>query len=129
MPVPPNLNVYRHDRGHHATITLAGEIDMAAAPALRMTVEDCLREGIRTIDIDLTDLDFCDIGGLNAFLAVAERTASLGGFLRLRHPRPAIARLLVMSDTAFLLRFLPPAPELLPAPGPVAAAGPGLLAS
>jgi len=129
MPVLPNLNVHRHDRGHHATITLAGEIDIAMAPALHMAVEDCLREGIRTIDIDLADLDFCDVGGLNAFLAVEERTASLGGFLRLRHPRPAIARLLKLSDTAFLLRFPPHPPGRRPASEPVAAAGPGLLAS
>ncbi|WP_443071700.1 STAS domain-containing protein [Streptomyces sp. NBC_01477] len=137
MSVLPSLTIHRHDRGHHTMITLAGEIDLNVTAGLHMTVEDCLREGIRTIDIDLTVLDFCDVSGLNAFLAVAERTASLGGFLRLRHPRPAIARLLELSGTGFLLRSPPsagerqpasdPAAERRPASDPVAAAYPGLL--
>lgn len=69
-------------------ITLVGEIDLDAAPALRVMVENWLREGIRIIDIDLAALVFCDVSGPHAFLAVAERTASAGGWLRLHRPRP-----------------------------------------
>ncbi|MEV6654964.1 hypothetical protein [Streptomyces sp. NPDC051219] len=54
MPVLSSLNLYRHDRGNHATITLAGELDLETAPSVRVMIEDCLREGIRTVDIDLT---------------------------------------------------------------------------
>lgn len=103
MPVLPTLDLRRHDRGHHTTITLAGEIDLETAPALRRMVGGCLREAILTIDIDLSDLAFCDVSGLNAFLDAAERTASAGGSLRLHHPRPNLARLLDLSGTGFLL--------------------------
>ncbi|MEV6012891.1 STAS domain-containing protein [Streptomyces sp. NPDC051976] len=129
MPDLSSLNIYRHDRGHRATITLAGELDLDAAPALRATVEGCLRKGIRTIDIDLTALDFCDVSGLNAFLAAAERTASRGASLRLHHPRPAVARLLELSDTGFLLRSAHAGSGRRPASDPMIAASPGLLAS
>jgi anti-sigma B factor antagonist len=125
MPALPSLNLHRHDRGHHTTITLAGEIDMDAAPSLRALVEDCLREGIRTIDIDLTALAFCDLGGLNAFLAAAERASSAEGSLRLNHPRPNAARLLDLTGTGFLLQPVP-APEPPAAGDPVAAGRRGL---
>lgn len=128
MPVLPRLKLFRCDCGHHTTITLAGEIDLDTAPALCVMVEDCLREGIRAVDIDLTVLDFCDVSGLNAFLAAAERTASQGSSLRLRHPRPPMARLLDLSDTGFLLRTLHPAATSLPA-SPTPAVRPGRLAS
>jgi anti-sigma B factor antagonist len=125
MPVLPTFNLNRHDRGHHTTITLVGEIDLDTAPALSLMVGDCLHEAIRTIDIDLTALAFCDVSGLNVFLATAERTASAGGWLRLHHPRPNMARLLDLSDTGFLLRTPPPASSTSPAPDAMAAVRPG----
>jgi anti-sigma B factor antagonist len=117
MPVLPSLNRSRHDRGHHTTITLAGEIDLDAAPALRVMVEDCLRDGIRRINIDLAAVGFCDISGLNVFLAAAERTTSQKSSLRLHRPRPQMARLLDLSGTGFLLRAPHPAPTRPLVPG------------
>lgn len=111
MPGKPSLNLYRHDRGNRTTITLAGEIDLDTAPLVRVTVEDCLRSGIRTIDIDLTVLTFCDISGLNTFLAAAARTAADEGSLHLHHPRPAVTRLLALTGTGFLLHPLPLEPD------------------
>lgn len=129
MPVLPSLHLSRHDCGHRTTIALAGEIDLDAAPALRAVVEDCLRQGIRTITIDLAALDFCDVSGLNAFLSAAERTASEGGSLRLLRPRPQMARLLDLSGTGFLLRAPHPAPVRPMASDPLPTAQPGVLAS
>jgi anti-sigma B factor antagonist len=111
MPVPQNLNLYRHDRGNQTTITLTGEIDLDTAPPVRVMVEDCLREGIRTIDIDLSALAFCDVSGLNTFLAAAARTAAAEGSLCLHHPRPMLTRLLDLTGTGFLLHELPLAPD------------------
>jgi anti-sigma B factor antagonist len=134
MPVLPSFKLSRHDCGYRTMITLAGEIDLHAAPTLCVMVEDCLRKGIRTITIDLAALDFCDVSGLNAFLAAAERTASQKGSLRLLHPRPQMARLLALSGAGFLLRAPHPAPTrpLVSDPlasDPLAAVRPGLLAS
>lgn len=129
MPVLPVFHLSRHDCGHRTTITLTGEIDLDAAPALRVMVENCLHAGIRTIDIDLAALDFCDVSGLNAFLATAERTASEKGSLRLLHPRPQMARLLDLSGTGFLLRAPHRTPTGPPASGPLVGVQPGLLAS
>lgn len=129
MPVLSRFYLSRHDCGHRTTITLAGEIDLEAAPALGVMVEDCLRRGIRTITIDLAAVDFCDVSGLNAFLAAAERTASEKGSLRLLRPRPQMARLLDLSGTGLLLRAPHPAPGRPLASDPLAAAQPGRLAS
>ncbi|WP_326594921.1 STAS domain-containing protein [Streptomyces sp. NBC_01803] len=129
MPVLPSLNLYRRDCGYQTTITLAGELDLHEAPALRVMVGDCLREGIRAIDIDLTTLAFCDVSGLNALLAAAERTASAGGLLRLHHPTPPMARLLNLSGTGFLLRTPHTAPACPRVPDPMAAARPRQVAS
>ena len=119
MPVLRNLNLYRHDRSDRATITVAGEMDIDTALPVRAMVEDCLRKGIRIIDVDLTALAFCDVSGLNAFLAAAARAASAEGSLYLHHPRPMLIRLLALTGTGFLLDPVPVAPGLA-AVGPVA---------
>ncbi|MFJ7266430.1 STAS domain-containing protein [Streptomyces sp. NPDC099050] len=112
MPVLQSLNLHRHDRGDGTTITLAGELDLDTVGQLRAMVDDCLREGVRTIDIDVSALAFCDVSGLNAFLAVAACTATAKGSLCLHHPRPMLIRLLALTGTGFLLHRLPRAPEV-----------------
>lgn len=110
MPALSSLNLCRHDRGNHGTIILAGELDLETAPSVRVMIADCLRDGIRTVDIDLTLLTFCDVSGLNAFLAAARRTATAGGSLCLHHPSPMLTCLLDLTATGFLLHNQPPVP-------------------
>ncbi|MDJ0463490.1 STAS domain-containing protein [Streptomyces sp. H27-C3] len=106
------MNLHRHDRGSHATTTLAGELDLETAPSVRVMTEDCLRDGIRALDIDLTLLTFCDVSGLNAFLTAAQLTTTAGGWLRLRHPSPMLTRLPDLTATGFLLYDRPLVPAL-----------------
>ena len=103
MPVLPSSNLLRHDRGSHTIITLAGELDLETAHFVPLAIEGCLREGIRTVDINLALLTFCDVSGLNAFLISSRLTTAAGGSLCLRHPSPMLTRLLDLTDTGFLL--------------------------
>ncbi|SEE20990.1 anti-anti-sigma factor [Streptomyces sp. Ag109_O5-10] len=120
MPLP-QLTVYRQDRRHRAQITLAGEIDLESAPLVRASLQRCLHDGIRTIDVDLALVTFCDCSGLNAFLHAAQQTAEEGGTLRLHYPPPTLGLLLDLTGSRFLLLgvpfgHLPPPPGHVPAP-------------
>ncbi|MGK5499973.1 STAS domain-containing protein, partial [Streptomyces sp. URMC 125] len=106
----PQLNVHRRDRSTRALITLAGEIDLTTTPLVRIAPAECLRDGIRAVDVDLTAVTFCDGSGLNAFLPRGWQEV---GAIR----RPAAPAVLRPSDPV-LLRAL-----LLPL-GPRAAARP-----
>ncbi|WP_406170357.1 STAS domain-containing protein [Streptomyces sp. NBC_00996] len=106
MPLP-QLTVYRHDRRKRALITLAGEIDLESAPLVRASLERCLRDGIRTIDVDLTAVGFCDCSGLNAFLHASQQTTVAGGTLRLHYPPAMLALILDVTGCGFLLLGVP----------------------
>ncbi|WP_371580580.1 STAS domain-containing protein [Streptomyces sp. NBC_01314] len=114
--VLPQLNVYRHDRTTRALITLSGEIDLATAPLVYAALAGCLRDDIRTIDVDLTAVTFCDAGGLNAFLTASRLGADAGTTLRLHHPPSAMARVIEMTGCGFLLHgrhtVRPPSPRV-----------------
>ncbi|MGW2572062.1 STAS domain-containing protein [Streptomyces sp. NPDC001537] len=113
MPLP-QLTVYRRDRRKRALITLAGEIDLESAPLVRASVDQCLRDGIRAIDVDLTLVSFCDCSGLNTFLHAAQRTTEAGGSLRLHHPPPMLVLVVGLTGCGFLFRgppYDPPPPS------------------
>lgn len=102
----PQLNIYRHDRGTRALITLAGEIDPVTAPQVRAALERCLDDGITTIDVDLTTVGLCDDSGLDVFLDASRHATEARASLRLHHPSPQTARLLADtgSDRVLLSR-------------------------
>ncbi|MFJ4947068.1 STAS domain-containing protein [Streptomyces sp. NPDC088760] len=117
MPFP-QLTLYRRDRHSRALITLAGEIDLTTERIVRESLGQCLRDGIRTIDVDLTAVTFCDVTGLNAFLYASRATAVAGGSLRLHHPPSALARIIALTGNSTLLHGhpgdLPPRPSSPP---------------
>ena len=114
MIVSEILSVHRDGTENGALLTLAGEIDLSSAPVLREHLARCIHEGALTVDIDLTGVTFCDCAGLGIMIDARRRLAGGGGVLRLHHPRPAVARLLVATGTAGRLladRAKAPAPE------------------
>ncbi|MFE2423903.1 STAS domain-containing protein [Streptomyces hokutonensis] len=123
MRVPPVLNVHRHDTDNQALITLTGEINLNSAPLVHASLERCLHDGIRAIDVDVTAVTFCDRNSLNGFLYALMHTAAAGGTLQLHHPSPALERLVALTGYGSLFLTLPdahagyrtpPQPFLLP---------------
>lgn len=102
MPFP-QLTVHRHDRRNRALITLAGEIDLESVPLVRTALTRCLYDGIRSVDVDLSAVTFCDCTGLNTFLYAAQQTVESGGTLRLHHPPPTLRRILDLTGCGALL--------------------------
>jgi anti-anti-sigma factor len=115
------LNAHRRDKAGRALITLSGEIDLYTAPQLCASMEDCLRDGIRTIDVDLGTVTFCDCSGLNVFLRTSQRVNASGGSFQLHHASPLLTRIVDITGSGFLLLGLPqsgrtPAQVLPPPP-------------
>jgi anti-anti-sigma factor len=115
MPLS-QLNIYRHDRKKRSLITLAGEIDLGTTSLVRETLKECLRDGARSIDVDLTSVTFCDCSGLNVFIEAWQHTVEAGGSLQLHHPPYTLALIVDVTDTGFLLVGRPSATEASPRP-------------
>ncbi|UQA94456.1 STAS domain-containing protein [Streptomyces halobius] len=105
VPVPSEVR--RHDERSRALITLAGELGLETAPLASASLRECLYGGMRTLDVDLTAVTFCDMSGLNAFLDASAQATRAGGALRLHHPPPSLRRILPLTGCAFLLDSTP----------------------
>jgi anti-sigma B factor antagonist len=62
-----------------AVITLQGDIDFAASPALKERIASHLKAGRRRIAIDLTDVSFIDSTAIGVLLGTVARLRDSGG--------------------------------------------------
>ncbi|MER6279694.1 STAS domain-containing protein [Streptomyces sp900105245] len=107
--VVQRLDIHRHDRGERACVTLAGAIGPVTAPLLRAALNQCLRDGVTAIDVDLTTVGSCDSTGLDVFLVASRYADRVHASVRLHHPCAQITQLFAGTDSAWLLSGIPEA--------------------
>ncbi|MFE5214792.1 MULTISPECIES: STAS domain-containing protein [unclassified Streptomyces] len=103
------LDIHRHDRGERACVTLSGAIGPVTAPLLRAALNQCLRDGVVAIDVDLATVGSCDSTGLDVFLVESRYADRVHASVRLHHPCAQITRLLAGTGSAWLLSGVPEA--------------------
>ncbi len=79
-----------HD-GPFAVVRLTGRLDGESARHLSDTIEDLLREGARTIELDMAEVDYLSSAGVRVLAKRAEDLATLRGHLHVVTPS-AVAR-------------------------------------
>jgi anti-sigma B factor antagonist len=83
-------------RGDATVVTLAGDLDIQTAPAVRDRLDELSASG-GVVVIDLSAVEFLDSSGLGAFVGAAGALGRTGGSLRLACPRPHIQKILGIS--------------------------------
>lgn len=81
-----SLRVQAEQRGEWAVLRVQGELDVAAAPAVRQRVHDAVAEGRRSLVMDLSEVRFCDSSGVGMLIAARRLMRSCAGRLRLILP-------------------------------------------
>jgi anti-sigma B factor antagonist len=98
------LGIYEAREGCDRVIRPVGEVDIASAPELDELIERALRAAsVGKVIIDLDLLEFIDSAGLGVLLRAAAAARCNGGRLRVRRPRPAVARLFEITGARALL--------------------------
>lgn len=101
---PPLAATVRQRADGHLKVALSGEIDILSAPQLRVTLDEALSEGVRTVEVDLSGVEFCDCYGLGVLLEARRRASERGTVLRLAGvTSPLVRRLLHQTGTAAAL--------------------------
>jgi anti-sigma B factor antagonist len=96
--------------GLRRVVSVAGEVDMATAPHLRVALDEALSACERDIWIDLSGLRFMDSTGLHELLKVRERLAADGRRLALIAPAGPVRRMLELSGASRLFVLFPDRP-------------------
>ncbi|HXP36152.1 MAG TPA: STAS domain-containing protein [Solirubrobacteraceae bacterium] len=105
MPRTPfEINVVR-DR-ESATVTLAGELDIATVPRVEEAIEATLTDELQVLTVDLSGLGFVDSSGLRLFIVLDQRAAEQGWELRLLRPDAQVLTVFQVSGVEENLPFI-----------------------
>ena len=91
VPGPPVLRIDMDFTAEACRLELVGGLDAGTADLLGDAVDTALRQR-RGVVIDLREVSFCDVCGVDELLAVRRRAAETGGSVRLTGVRPFAQR-------------------------------------
>jgi anti-anti-sigma factor len=91
------VSVSARAEGTYVVVALAGELEIASAPALREELFSLLRPAASRLVLDLSAVSFADTSGLAMLVGTGHRAGQLGGFLRLAAPAPAVTMVLRLT--------------------------------
>lgn len=81
-----------------ATLHVAGEVDAHNCDQLGAALEAEAGDAeLRRIVVDASELQFIDSSGISALLSLRERVTDVGGSFELRHPTPAVRRVIEIT--------------------------------
>jgi anti-sigma B factor antagonist len=87
-------------RGDDTILTLSGDIDIHTAPEIRDRLAELRADGVRSIVVDLSGVDFLDSSALGAFVAAHRDLAGSGGQLKLAAPRSHVRKVFRITRLA-----------------------------
>ena len=81
------------------TLTLSDipELNAVNSTTFREAVRTALKEGITTLDIDLSQTRLVDSSGLGALIALHKTMCARGGAVRILHPNPMVYQLMELT--------------------------------
>lgn len=88
------VDVQRGPAPSGARVRAAGEVDLATAPILQAELDTLLSGGYCHLDLDLGEVSFCDVAGLNMLLRVQAAAVAAGGHLHVHHSCPTLRTML-----------------------------------
>ncbi|MEU0300706.1 STAS domain-containing protein [Streptomyces sp. NPDC006175] len=86
-----------------AVLTVAGEIDVDSAPALRTRAMELIRQGTPHVVLDLEPVEFCDSSGLNTMIGILRYAKDRHGSLCLAAAPSHLVRLLDITGVGVLI--------------------------
>jgi anti-sigma B factor antagonist len=105
VSTPPfATNTVREHAG--ATVTLAGELDIATVARAEEAIETALAGDVQTLTLDLARLSFVDSSGLRLFIVLDRRAAEQGWTLRLLRPGEQVLTVFQVSGVEDNLPFV-----------------------
>jgi anti-sigma B factor antagonist len=94
----PDFSVVRLSHsGSETVIAVAGELDLAGAPALQECLLEAAARGSETIEVDFGSLTYIDSAGLGVLVSAHKRLESMGGSLVISQPNERVMRILTVS--------------------------------
>jgi anti-anti-sigma factor len=88
-----------------ATVAVEGDVDVVSAVELHDKLVALLSDGARSLVIDFSEVAFIDSMGLSTLIGVHGTAVEKLGTVTIRHPSPAVIRLLTLTGLDEVFHF------------------------
>lgn len=100
------LNIEKKIERQTLLLRLNGEIDMNTADSLRQAIDNEIeRRGVRSVILNLQDVEFIDSSGLGVILGRYKKLLPLGGKLKITNVPPHIFKIMELSGLPKIINF------------------------
>ncbi len=96
-PTPAELHLQVESTDAGPVIHLRGELDLASAPTLSVTVAEAASTGTEAVTLDLSAVTFIDSSALRTLVVSGRQLAQRGGVLQIGPRSVVVARVLSMT--------------------------------
>ncbi|MEU6122779.1 anti-sigma factor antagonist [Streptomyces sp. NPDC047123] len=96
---PASVQVGPVSAGVRTCVALRGEIDLNAAHRLRPELYTALGRSTGGLELDVSEVEFCDCSGLNLLLRLHQQAVAQGKTITIAVSSPAVRRLLELTGT------------------------------
>jgi anti-anti-sigma factor len=96
-PTPAELDLQVESTDAGPVIHLRGELDLASAPTLSVTVAEAASTGTEAVTLDLSAVTFIDSSALRTLVVSGRQLAQRGGVLQIGPRSVVVARVLSMT--------------------------------
>ncbi|HEV3226108.1 MAG TPA: STAS domain-containing protein [Acidimicrobiales bacterium] len=83
--------------GRAVVMEFSGELDLSTVPVFRDALDEVLRDGVASVELDLSRLEFIDSSGVGAYVTVHRRARASGARLSVGARSPLVDRVLQLS--------------------------------
>jgi anti-anti-sigma factor len=97
------LHISAYRAGDRIRVVVIGELDIDADRTLHRVLNTALRQSRNGIDLDLSQVEFCDCSGLNTLLRIRQLALRDGKTATVSAAGRAVVRLLTLTGTLPLL--------------------------
>ena len=102
-----DLEINVAGEGTERVVRLGGTCDIASAPKLKETLVSLRPPDVRSVVIDVTELEFVDSTGLGLMLGALRRQREGGGELKIAGAQGAVLRVLEVTDLDKVIPLYP----------------------
>lgn len=108
------MDVERAPDRRAACVEATGELDIATAPVLEEELDALLGDGYRELVLDVGEVRFCDLAGLNVLLHARTAAVAAGGGLALHGTCPSLRMMLEVLGLERVFEVIPRNGEAAP---------------
>ena len=108
-----DLEISSGRQGGVGVITLAGEVDVYTAPALRTRLVEAVDSGCSALVVDMSAVDFIDSSGLGVLVSVLKRVREQDATMTVVADREIVLKVFRITGLDRVFPIVPTLPEAL----------------